>query len=497
MKIVLLAAALLGTAVAAPAAHAEVEPATVFAEVETPSLANNTAGGFAYAGYAVAWLHPSDPGRSTFVATIRNGIAVYDLAGNELQQIAGPPSPGPGIPAARYNALDVQYGFKLGGKRVDLAVVADRGFDKLRIFSIDPETRLLTDVADPANPTVFVPPSQVPRQQTAIGVALYRDQAADRLYAFVSQRRTAVIKQIELLDNGAGGVTWAPVRSIPLPTVFETPNGPWTAGDPQVEGMVVDQQRGVLYANSESVGLWRMSARPDAGDRPVLVEKVAGFGGPGSGLGGELMDGDVLGATIYYGPGESGYLIISSEEESACYVFDRAGDNAFLGNAFVLGDGPSIDGTTSSHGIHVTTTGLGPRFPKGAFIAQDSYNTPEIDNPNASTNYKIIGWDRIADAFEPPLLVDTTSYDPRNPAGYVCAGRRATAWPVTGHTGPILGTDGDDVIVGGPGDDVILAGAGNDLVCGGGGHDVIDGGAGRDVCQGDVTKNCEVTVHAR
>jgi hypothetical protein len=55
---------------------------------------------------------------------------------------------------------------------------------------------------------------------------------------------------------------------------------------------------------------------------------------------------------------------------------------------------------------------------------------------------------------------------------------------ISGMSGTIVGTNGNDVIIGSPGNDTIYAGGGDDLVCGGGGDDRIVGGDGIDFLAG-------------
>lgn len=56
---------------------------------------------------------------------------------------------------------------------------------------------------------------------------------------------------------------------------------------------------------------------------------------------------------------------------------------------------------------------------------------------------------------------------------------------ITGQSGNIQGTSGDDVIIGSEGNDTINAGGGDDVVCARGGSDFIDGGSGNDILIGD------------
>jgi hypothetical protein len=62
-----------------------------------------------------------------------------------------------------------------------------------------------------------------------------------------------------------------------------------------------------------------------------------------------------------------------------------------------------------------------------------------------------------------------------------CQGRPAT---ISGMSGVIMGTAGDDVIAGSPGADTIYGLGGDDVICGGGGNDTIFGGNNRDTLSG-------------
>ncbi len=84
------------------------------------------------------WIHPTDPGRSTIIGTDKlGGLAVYDLAGNELAYYAD----------STPNNVDLRYNFPLGGERVALVVTSDTATDSLRTYRIDPATRQLIPVA--------------------------------------------------------------------------------------------------------------------------------------------------------------------------------------------------------------------------------------------------------------------------------------------------------------------------------------------------------------
>ncbi|MES1228091.1 MAG: phytase, partial [Armatimonadota bacterium] len=91
------------------------------------------------------------------------------LDGKVVQKVTGIDSP---------KGVDVQYGFKMGTTTVDLALVAEGGTGRCRIFTIDPKSRKLTEVSGSTG--VFDGSKSVPQE-----VALYKSKTA--MYAFVSR----------------------------------------------------------------------------------------------------------------------------------------------------------------------------------------------------------------------------------------------------------------------------------------------------------------------
>ena len=94
---------------------------------------------------------------SLVLGTLKNGgLAAYALDGTTVQRVPAPAAPGPDDAPGRFNNVDIVEGFRLGGARVDLAVVTDRGRDTLRIYRIDGRHAeggpALTDVTDPGVP---------------------------------------------------------------------------------------------------------------------------------------------------------------------------------------------------------------------------------------------------------------------------------------------------------------------------------------------------------
>lgn len=357
------------------------------------------------------YVHPTDPSRSLVLTVVKNaGLRVYNLAGELVQEI----NPG-GI---RYNNIDLQYGFQLRCESIDIAVATDRNNDRLVIFKITPNPatpgQYLEDITDSSIGTLFqadpfAPPYSA-SNRSAYGIALYRSPLTQDYYVFVNRRQTGDVAQYRLIDTGNGTIGAERVRNFTVPI----PPGAPANTNPQLEGMVVDQETGFLYIGQENVGIWKYLAEPDSNNNSgVLIDRVKAVGGT-------ILEDDVEGLTIYYGPNGTGYLLASSQGNNTFVVYSRDGNNQYLGR-FAVGPSGSIDGVQESDGADVINVPLGPNYPFGLFVTQDGSNDPAVlveDNgelENISTNFKFVPWENIANTFPNPLLIDTFSYNPRNP----------------------------------------------------------------------------------
>jgi 3-phytase len=352
------------------------------------------------------YVNATNSADSLVLASVKNaGLRVYDLSGNLLQTV----NPG-GI---RYNNIDLQYGFKLGDQAVDIAVASDRDNDKLVIFKINPNPttpgNYLEDITDSTIGTLFqAAPFAEPyssSSRSAYGLTLYRSPITNDYYVFTSRRETGDIAQFKLIDKGNGKIGAERVREFTIPTI--------EGRDPQTEGMVVDQETGFLYIAQEDVGIWKFQAEPTGSTTGKLIDQVKD-------LGGNYLTNDVEGLTIYYGKNGTGYLLASSQGDNTFVAYTREGNNEYVGNFGVGNNGP-IDSVQESDGADVINVPLGSNFPFGLFVTQDGSNEPakivsdEGEEENISSNFKLVPWENIANAFPNTLNIDTTSYDPRNP----------------------------------------------------------------------------------
>jgi hypothetical protein len=160
------------------------------------------------------------------------------------------------------------------------------------------------------------------------------------------------------------------------------------------EGCVADDLLGHLYMAQETAGIWKYGAEPDAGDARTMVDSTDG---------GNLV-ADVEGLSLYYAGSDLGYLFASSQGESRVAVYEREGDNAFLGKFDVAANGP-IDEVTGSDGLDITNFPLDGPFDAGLFAIHDT------DNEGAdASNVKLVSYGAIASTLE--LVIDTV-WDPR------------------------------------------------------------------------------------
>jgi 3-phytase len=344
------AAALLVVGCMAP----QVDTYDVFAFRETAPVGSS---GDAADDCAI-WVHPTSAADSLIIATDKQAaLLVYGLQGNLLQTIDSV------VP----NNVDLRYGFQLDGEDCDIVVFSDQATNGIGVYKIDPATRQLSDVADGALPTGL----------TVYGMCLYRSEADGKYYVFVTERGGA-IRQWQLTDQGNGKIGASLARTLQLGSTCE--------------GCVADDELGYLYVAEEDVGIWKYGAEPSAGSTRSAVDRIRSNAD---------LKADLEGLALYRMANEGGYLIASVQGYNSYALYSRQ-DASYLGS-FRIVDGGNVDGTNDTDGIEVNNMALGADFPSGLFVAQDYSNTA----PSARQNFKLVPWEWIAAAFQPPLGIDS------------------------------------------------------------------------------------------
>ncbi len=371
-----VAVAAVSLLTAVPASAAPREPAPVrqtqaFADDPGASPAN------ADADDPAIWVHPRDPERSVVLGTLKEGgLAAFDLGARTLQLV-------PAGLGGRFNNVDV-----VG----DLAVVSDRGRDRVRVYRIDPAgsaagAHVLRDVTDPAAAPVFsASESEVDEQRTAYGLAAGRDPRTGVRWVAVTRRHETRVALLRLADRPDGTVGTAPIATVDLPSTFRLPDGSaWSPCEepgevPQLEGSVLDGR--VLYTAQEDVGIWRVPLTPSGFGRPELIDRVRSFGvpsrwdaateecvpdGPDPGYGGRWLTADAEGLAL-----ADGTLFASSQGDSRFVVYGKHVRDLRI----VAGRG--TDSVEHSDGSAISTAYLGRRFPHGLLVVHDGERRPSV-----------------------------------------------------------------------------------------------------------------------
>ncbi|GHG13132.1 MULTISPECIES: phytase [Amycolatopsis] len=369
-----MAVAAVSLLTAVPASAAPRDPAPVlqtraFVDDAGASPAN------ADADDPAVWVHPGDPERSVVLGTLKEGgLAAFDLGARTLQLV-------PAGPGGRFNNVDV-----VG----DLAVVSDRGRDRVRVYRIDPAgaaagAHVLRDVTDPAAAPVFsASESEVDEQRTAYGLAAGRDPRTGVRWVAVTRRHETRVALLRLVDRPGGTVGTAPIATVDLPSRFRLPDGtPWSPCEepgerPQLEGSVIDGR--VLYTAQEDVGIWRIPLTSTGFGRPELIDRVRSFGVPSRwdaaseecvpdgadpGFGGRWLTADAEGLAV-----ANGTLFASSQGDSRFVVYGKHVRDLRI----VAGRG--TDSVEHSDGSAISTASLGRRFPHGLLVVHDGERRP-------------------------------------------------------------------------------------------------------------------------
>jgi len=319
------------------AAACETRPASGLAPVAVPASAETAStGGEGDAADDPAFWRAPDPANSRILGTDKDvGLYVYDLAGETLQFLE----------IGRMNNIDVAYGFDAGGEAVDIAVATDRTRIGLMVFFLDRDTGQVSQAPGGAIPHYFDDP---------YGLCLW-ERGDGQVDVFFTEDDTGRMSQMRLgFENGA--MTAEEVRAFSLGSI--------------TEGCAVDARTETVYMAEETVGVWRFSADPAAGDDRAMVAPIDG----------EALVADAEGVAIWPDADHGDRLVVSSQGDSAYAVFDLE-TGAFLGRFEISGG--DIDRTTETDGIEVHAQAL-PGYPDGVFLAQDDAED------SGGQNFKIV-----------------------------------------------------------------------------------------------------------
>jgi len=281
------------------------------------------------------WINPADASKSLIVGTDKEtngGIYVFDLSGKIVNKVTG---------LQRPNNIDIAYGLKVAGKSVDIAVFTERETNKIRVFSM-PDLKPL----DNGGIEVFLGESQ----RDPMGVALYTRPSDGAIFAIVGRKTGpsgSYLWQYQLHGKNTGLVDGTLLRKFGA-----------FSGKKEIESIAVDNENGYIYYSDEGAGVHKYYADVDKGN-----QELAFFGS-------KDFKADVEGISIYKTTETDGYILISDQQANRFSVYSRSGSP---GNPHQHSRLASIPfSTLESDGSDVTSVNLGPKFPKGVFVAMSN-----------------------------------------------------------------------------------------------------------------------------
>jgi 3-phytase len=424
------------------------------------------------------WVNHDDYRRSLLIGTAKDaGILVYDLSGRLVQALFPPNAPqvmdddpptpaglntAPGNPCfesasgqtfGRYNNVDIAYSLKLGtharSRRVDVAVVSDRGCDRVRFFAIDPSdpNSPLVDITSPDVPRVFprrydqpsaVQPSGATEgwtdnplddQNTVYGLTIDQRRPND---LFVTERERGLVRHLRIEPTSAGTLTYRLVRTFLFDTSFDlndqdgdryawTPCREAVQDEPQSEGVVFDSVNDTLYVAFETIGLYRIpftKAMPDLVriGRSQLIESVRSFGQayhaipdddefecdyePNTTPGPDDVDapGSSANAGTFLEADLEGLSIITSSRGETVMLASSQGDSSFH-FYWIRHNRPRprhlgsflIDGVGDTDGVHYVSVPLGRKYPLGLLVVQNGEAPVPDGTPQEINGYELEG----------------------------------------------------------------------------------------------------------
>lgn len=273
------------------------------------------------------WINPEDASKSMIIGTDKDtngGLYAFDLNGKIVNKVLG---------LKRPNNVDIEYGFILNGKKTDIAAVTERETNKVKLYTL-PELKEVGEFS------VF----DGETERSPMGISMYKNSKTGDIFAIVGRKsgpKDGYLWQYKLSEKN-GSITGEVVRKF----------GKYS-GLKEIESIAVDDAMGYIYYSDEQFGVHKYYADPAKGNEELLV------------FGNGDFKSDVEGISIYPTSEKTGYILVSNQQNDTFNVYLR--ENPAKGR---IAEIPVS--TLESDGSEVTSVNLGPKFPKGVFVAMSN-----------------------------------------------------------------------------------------------------------------------------
>ena len=328
-------------------------PVTVTTDNETPVLYDDDEGGNASGDDPAIWVHPGDSDRSIVIVTAKEGgLRVYDLDGARAPVVAGHS----GAARRRRRRPVQQRRHRLRAQPRRRARRRGRGLGplqrQLRFFVIDPAgadaATPLTEVTAPGQEYLFHPDRD--------GVDRSTRRTGSRSGSHARVRRTPWSPRRARPRSRPRGSSWATPASattasahLDLPGEFPLPDGvdlgalrgagraAPARGSHRRPGRRHAVRRAGgrrplaarAAARARRVPCWWTAPRTSASTTSTTRSRRSAYRSTPSdeGFGGRWLTADAEGVDLYYGRGNQGYVVVSSQGDDTYVVYRRQGDN--------------------------------------------------------------------------------------------------------------------------------------------------------------------------
>lgn len=291
------------------------------------------------------WVNTKKPEESLVIGTNKKGgLHVYNLKGKELQFVR----------CGKMNNVDLRDGFMYKGKESVLVAASNRTLNTASIFILDKETYKLSD---------FI--LNIPTSVNKIyGLCMHKD-SQNHFYVIVNGK-DGNVEGFQVMMN---------TEKIAFQKVLQA------KVNSQPEGMVVDDENGILYIGVEEEAIFYL----ERGTHEFVQI-------PNSTNKSTHITYDIEGLAIFKHKGKK-YLIVSSQGSFSYAIYNITNHKqATYVSSFIIKDG-NIDGVEETDGLEAVSHPLNDTFKQGLIVFQDGFN--KDNGVDKTQNFKFLALEKI------------------------------------------------------------------------------------------------------